>query len=158
MADTVVGAWTNRFSQRSCAECGTTFQPRGTRDIWCSVPCRFWSHVDKTAGPDKCWPWKKRCFVTGYGQFTVEGTPFYAHRKALELSGAEIPEGMYATHGCDNPPCCNPHPEHVRVGSPSLNITEAHERGRRPNVNYATGDRHGKRKSRRQQEPARGCV
>lgn len=149
--------WAKRFSDRACI-CGVTFSPSGTRDIWCSTECRFWSHVDKSAGPDACWPWIAGTFKTGYGQFTVNGDPLYAHREALELSGIKIPDGMYATHGCDNPICCNPHPDHVRIGSPSLNAQEMHDRGRRHNVNYARGDRHGMRKLKLKKESSRGFV
>lgn len=87
-------------------------------------------------------------FENGYGQFSVDRVPLYAHRVALELSGVSIPDGMYATHGCDNKPCCNPHPDHVRLGTPQQNAQEMHDRGRRPFVNYATGDRHGARKKK----------
>lgn len=147
-----------RYARRRCAACGASFQPSGSRDIWCSIPCRFWSHVDKSAGPDKCWPWMKGQFPSGYGQFSVDGIPDYAHRVCLKLSGIKIPKGKYATHGCDNPPCCNPHKDHVRPGTPSQNSYEAHARGRRLNVNYATGERHGMRKLRRQRETIRDGV
>jgi hypothetical protein len=145
--------WGKRFSSRRC-QCGKEFSPKGTRDIWCSVECRFWSHVDKSAGPDQCWPWKKGCYCTGYGQFTVKGKHLYAHRVALQLSGIEIPEDHYGIHECDNPPCCNPHPKHVIVGTPQKNSLDAHRRGRRDNVNYATGDRHGARKMKLLQREA----
>ena len=146
MAETIIPeeeqilTWKKRFTIRNCSECGKPFEPSGTRDVWCSIPCRFWSHVDRSAGPDACWPWKKACFETGYGQFTVEGIPLYAHRMALELTGVKIPDGFYATHGCDNPPCCNPHKDHVRPGSPSQNLIEAISRGRHRPPSIFRGD------------------
>lgn len=133
------------FSVRYCARCGCSYVPVGPRCQWCSVECRFWNYVDMSTGPDGCWLWKLGRFKTGYGQFCIDGETLYAHRVALVLSGVKIPDGMYATHGCDNPPCCNPHKKHVRVGSPQMNSIEAHQRGRRDEVNYATGDRHGMR-------------
>lgn len=134
----------NMFKRRKCAECEIVFQPKGSRDKWCSVPCRFWSHVDKSGGPDACWPWKMGCFFTGYGQFSVNGTPSYAHRRCLELSGVAIPPKHYAIHMCDNRPCCNPHPRHVIVGTPTDNAVDMYRKGRQGYRNYATGDRHGR--------------
>jgi hypothetical protein len=65
---------------------------------------------------------------------------------ALTLSGIIIPEGHYGMHRCDNPPCCNPHPKHVIVGTPTENILDMYAKGRQGARNYATGDRHGMRK------------
>lgn len=146
------------YGNRDCAMCGDQFPARGSRDRWCSVKCRFWSHVDKSAGPDKCWPWTAGTFTVGYGQFTVNDVPYYAHRMALMLSGIPIPAGMYGIHECDNKICCNPHEKHVGVGTPQKNSIDAHARGRRPNVNYATGARHGRSKLRIEQEASRGRV
>jgi hypothetical protein len=143
-----------KYGNRNCAECGDEFAARGTRDKWCSVKCRFWSHVDRSAGPDACWPWTAALFTVGYGQMTVDGVPYYAHRMALMLSGIRIPDDMYGIHECDNKICCNPHERHVIVGTPRKNSLDAHARGRRPTVNYATGDRHGMRKLRLQREAA----
>jgi hypothetical protein len=73
---------------------------------------------------------------------------------ALMLTGTMIPAGMYGIHECDNKICCNPHPLHVSVGTPQKNSIDAHRRGRRPVVNYATGARHGMQKLRLQREAA----
>lgn len=140
------------YGNRDCSACGSTFKARGTRDRWCCVKCRFWSHVDKSAGPDKCWPWTGGAFSVGYGEFTIDGISYYAHRMALMLSGTVIPPGMYGIHECDNKICCNPHVQHVIVGTPQKNSLDAHARGRRSNVNYATGDHHGMRKLKLQRE------
>lgn len=85
-------------------------------------------------------------FKTGYGQFTVDGIPFYAHRVALELSGKKIPEGHYGCHECDNPICCNPHLKHVIIGTPTDNVVHMYQAGRQGVRNYARGDRHGMRR------------
>jgi hypothetical protein len=87
-------------------------------------------------------------FKTGYGQFTIDGIPGYAHRWCLTASGIVIPAGHYACHECDNPACCNPHPKHVRVGTPTDNIVHMYAAGRQGERNYATGDRHGMRKKK----------
>lgn len=137
------------YEIRKCDHCANLFEPSGGRSKWCSVECRFWSHVDRSGGPDACWPWKLGCFQTGYGQFSVAGVPDYTHRKCLQFSGIVIPPKHYAIHRCDNPPCCNPHSQHVIVGTPTDNIIDMYRKNRQGQRNYATGDRHGMSKLRR---------
>lgn len=76
---------------------------------------RFNSKIDRSGGPDACWPWtagrqKDKRGVEWYGIFhPVKGTTVRAHRYALEQSlGRPIAPGMWALHTCDNPPCVNP--------------------------------------------------
>jgi hypothetical protein len=47
---------------------------------------RFWSKVDRSGGPDACWPWTAGMFSTGYGAFKVDGRTLKASRMAYELS------------------------------------------------------------------------
>jgi hypothetical protein len=75
---------------------------------------RFWSKVDRSAGPDACWPWltgQNR----GYGCFTNNGQNLRAHRFAYELTKGPIPDGLDCLHTCNNPPCCNP--AHLYAGT-----------------------------------------
>lgn len=93
---------------------------------------RFWSHVDRSAGPDGCWPWT-RARQGGkwpYGVFhPVKGQTQRAHRLALQLHlGRPLRPGMFALHSCDNPPCCNP--AHLREGTNLENVRDAMDRGR----------------------------
>lgn len=142
------------FRERQCTYCEKTFTPNGARNKWCCVECRFWSHVDKSAGPDKCWPWLKGTYQCGgYGQFTVAGDKhLYAHRCCLVFSGIIIPHGHYGCHKCDNPICCNPHPKHVYVGTPSDNSNDAYAHGGKSipsfKPNYAIGNCHGMARKR----------
>lgn len=81
-----------------------------------SVAERFWEKVDRSGGPDACWPWIGATYRSGYGMFRVGGrgtSPVPAHRVAWELTHGPIPEGegQHGTcicHHCDNRPCCNP--------------------------------------------------
>lgn len=100
---------------------------------------RFWAMVDKSAGPEGCWPWKGAPDEYGYGLFhvrnlgrtPVKGDPSHierAHRVALRLSGVAIPDGKKALHRCDNPPCCNP--AHLYAGTSKQNAEDRERRGR----------------------------
>ena len=133
-----------QYKNRRCETCGTVFMPTGSRERWCSAICSAWGHIE-VRGPDECWLCNIRQTKAGYSLIHCRGGHFYAHVMICEEFHGPIPKGYYATHSCDNPPCCNP--RHVRPGTPSSNTQESVDRGRRKNVNYATGDRHGMRKS-----------
>lgn len=48
-----------------------------------SAEKRFWRKVDKSGGPDACWPWLASTHPGGYGQFyDARNKPIYAHRFA----------------------------------------------------------------------------
>lgn len=114
---------------------------------------RFWSNVDRSGGPDACWPWLGFRTEAGYGRFFVgpRDQPGYkqrAHRIAWELTeGRPFPEDKLGCHTCDNPPCCNP--THVYPGTDQDNTYDQQRRGR---VNRATGPR--KHPARRKARPA----
>jgi len=75
---------------------------------------RFKKFVDKSAGPDECWPWMGSRDRHGYGGIRRSAgcgriaPPLKAYRVAWELAVGPIPAGMSVCHRCDNPPCCNP--------------------------------------------------
>lgn len=102
---------------------------------------RFWSKVDKSGGPDACWPWTEGTTSDGYGQLGVGSrtdgskTTLLAHRIAYQLKHGAIPDGLFVCHDCDNPPCCNA--DHLFLGTQRDNIRDAAEKGRR-----AIGERH----------------
>ena len=90
---------------------------------------RFWSKVDKSGGPDACWPWTAGTYRGGYGQFAVDRTGRRAHAVALEIESGETADGRLAMHTvCDNPPCCNP--SHLKWGTTQENTTERQTKGR----------------------------
>ena len=99
---------------------------------------RFWSKVDKSAGPDGCWPWTAGMFPSRYGVFRAPGLSQRAHRVAWVLVYGEIPKGACVLHRCDNPPCCNP--AHLWIGSHQDNVADKVRKGRQ-----AKGDRNGSR-------------
>ncbi len=83
---------------------------------------RFWMKVDKSAGPEDCWPWIGFRRPDGYGVVGRKGRFIKAHRMAWELTNGPIPEGAgyhgtCVMHRCDRPECVNP--KHLELGSQS---------------------------------------
>ena len=87
---------------------------------------RFWSKVDRSGGPDACWPWTTagRVIDGEYGKFRLRG----AHRVSWELANGPIPDGLCVLHRCDNPPCVRP--DHLWIGTKKDNIRDAMSKGR----------------------------
>jgi hypothetical protein len=92
------------------------------------VEVRFWEKVDRSGGPDVCWPWLGTRDAKGYGHFSLELRMEKAHRVALRLSGVEVPATLLVCHHCDNPPCCNP--AHLFVGTVRDNALDMIAKGR----------------------------
>lgn len=110
---------------------------------------RFWGYVDRSAGPDECWPWMAAVDRGGYGRFhtgTSRNSSMLAHRVAFGLTHGDLPPVV--RHRCDNPPCCNP--AHHQDGTRADNNRDISERGRHAaqlgTMNAARGERHGSAK------------
>ncbi len=75
------------------------------------------------------WPWSKD--KQGYGKIYYKKKVRSIHRVIahivynLDLDNPKIK----ALHKCDNPPCFEP--SHIKVGTQSLNMFQAHLRGKR---------------------------
>jgi hypothetical protein len=63
---------------------------------------RFWEKVDRSGGPDACWPWLAgKNPDTGYGVFHPEhGHSVSAHRFAYEAEVGPVPKGKVIDHLC----------------------------------------------------------
>lgn len=100
-------------------------------------PDSVWSRVDRSGGPESCWPWKGFCGPPmGYGRVRWDGRQYLLHRWSAEQSGMAI-ERKIVRHTCDNPPCCNP--AHLLIGSVSDNVADRVSRRR-----SARGSSHGR--------------
>ncbi len=90
---------------------------------------RFWSYVEKTDG---CWIWRGSvCALRGgYGQINIRGKVLKTHRVAYALEIAEVPDGLFVCHHCDNPICVRP--SHLFVGTCADNVNDAWKKGRLP--------------------------
>jgi len=90
---------------------------------------RFWSHVDKSAGPDGCWIWTGALSTEGYGRVYWEKTRYnIAHRVAYQIAFDDIPEKMLVLHKCDNTLCVNP--SHLFLGTHQDNMNDMKAKGR----------------------------
>jgi hypothetical protein len=91
-------------------------------------PMNFWAKVDRSAGPDACWPFMGYRDADGYGRQKA----FTSMRIVWALVHGPIPPHMVICHQCDNPPCCNP--DHLFIGTIQDNMTDAelkrHKRNR----------------------------
>lgn len=122
-----------RVEDRSC--CGRTFTGRSwgghrrahARAFVRDDADRFWSKVDRSGGPDACWPWT-RATHQGYGWFRLRGVSITASRFAWRITHGPIPVGLYVCHTCDNRPCCNP--AHLWLGTQADNVRDMFAKGR----------------------------
>lgn len=98
----------------------------------------FWRHVDRSGGPEACWPWTGDHVACGYGRYKIRGRELKPHRLALALTLGHDPGGAITRHTCDNPPCCNP--AHLLPGTHADNAEDRRRRGR---GRAGAGERHG---------------
>lgn len=98
------------------------------------TPDEFWGRVDRSGGPEACWPWLGYTDANGYGCLRRDGRGHErAHRVALELDGRPVGRGLVGMHLCNFKRCCNP--GHLVVGTHGENArmrsADGLSRGRR---------------------------
>lgn len=111
-----------------CRPCRLSFQPRMR-----PIAERLWEKVDRSAGPDACWPFMGAKMHNGYGHLGAGGRndgQVAAHRVAYQDQVGPIPEGLNVLHRCDNRPCCNP--RHLWIGTQRENLLDMIAKGRHP--------------------------
>lgn len=113
------------------------------RGKYCSKPCHvadrsfslarhFFPKIDRSGGPEACWPWLGLRDADGYGITGAAGAVGRAHRLAWEIAnGQSVPAGLLMRHLCPgggNPWCCNP--KHLAPGTVKQNTADAIRAGR----------------------------
>ena len=109
---------------------------------------RLWNSVDKSGGPNSCWPWLKSRKADGYGKIRSGSRSdgnrrtLATHRLAFELaSGEKLSDAVKVRHTCDNPPCCNP--AHLIKGSQRENCLDMVARKRHWSIVKPQSASHG---------------
>lgn len=111
-----------------------------------SLDERFWQKVDRSRGPDDCWPWLGHVERSGYGRFSVgvrSAGMESAHTRAYILTKGPIPDGMQVDHECHLPDAC--------VGLPCphrICCNPAHLVAKTPRENYLRGNSPAAQRSR----------
>lgn len=106
---------------------------------WPTRSERFWSKVDRSGGPDACWPFTGTISEHGYGAFHSGGGSRKAHRYAyLIQNGREARgdvdhtchngSGCTRVNDCPHRRCCNP--RHLE----DVSRRENRNRGNSPDV------------------------
>lgn len=100
----------------------------------CAQMNRFWDKVN-ISDDSMCWNWTAATNNDGYGRFKINGKLESSHRIAYELTYGKIPPSKFpkrqplcVLHSCDNSGCCNPN--HLRIGTKSLNNSDMVSRNR----------------------------
>lgn len=86
----------------------------------------IWNHIDRR-GSDECWLWTNGT-AGGYGQISIAGRRFPAHRVAYQLAYGVDPGRLFVCHTCDVPRCCNP--AHLFLGTAMDNKRDEQRKGR----------------------------
>ncbi len=108
---------------RKCLVCGIGFETKPSRirdggGKHCSKACsdfalrrdpiaRFWDQVDRSAGPDGCWPWAGNV-VQGVGSIRVGDKTWRTNRLAWTIAHGDLAPRQPVKATCGNNLCCNP--------------------------------------------------
>lgn len=126
-----------RKKVQPCRHCGKPIgfpEPRpgairASRPKFCSDRCRLYSKVDMSPGhgpKGDCWIYTGALHQFGYGMINKSGTKesdvTTAHAFSYEIENGPIPDGQFALHRCDNPPCIRP--KHLFLGSHKDNMDD----------------------------------
>ncbi len=91
--------------------------------------------IDRSGGPDACWPWMGALNSSGYGVIREpsqpdgrDGRAVRTHRVTWQEYRREALIDLYVLHTCDNRRCCNP--AHLWLGTHLDNMQDMRAKGR----------------------------
>ena len=117
----------NSLTSGDSKTCGCSRKNNGRAKSPLSLVDRFNNYVLKIPFTD-CHLWIGSADSSGYGSFTIDGTPVRSHQTAFTLYKGEIPQGFHVLHSCDNKICVNP--DHLRLGVNAENMKDWSTRGK----------------------------
>lgn len=137
----------------TCKNCQTPWITNShSRPIYCSLACRLqWERANTgyyaillemlqhIPEDNVCLVWPFHCNAAGYGTVVRDGKQGIVSHFAYEAAFGAIPEGLFACHHCDNPPCFRP--SHLFAGDNSDNMQDSIAKGR---FTRSHGERHWK--------------
>ncbi len=123
--------WQLSLRKRGAVSCGC-HRRETTKERWRKFQengVGFWAKVDRSGGPEACWPWlgSRSDHGHGYGLTSYKGKGWRAHRLAWFLSKGSIEPNATHRHICDNKRCCNP--AHQIPGTQLENVADIVARG-----------------------------
>jgi Mor family transcriptional regulator len=100
---------------------------------------RLWSKVIIPINYENdCWIWTASTNKDGYGNFSIKGKNYIAHRITYQCyNGPILDNNLLIRHSCDVPGCVSPY--HLKTGTQYDNIHDAINRGR-----FAYGENNGR--------------
>jgi hypothetical protein len=97
-------------------------------------PSERLAFIGWTVTASGCHEWRGSRSRDGYGNLSMCGVAWLAHRLAYTAANGPIPAGKVVRHTCDNPPCINP--AHLTTGTIAENVHDSIARKR-----FANGER-----------------
>lgn len=115
--------------EKICTVCQNKFERKSGGATQCSAKCFLLARMDKSNGPNSCWPWTGAKNKTGYGAYHPKrNKTINAHRVVFMEFVCDALDNLVVRHTCDNRICVNP--SHLLLGTNKENTNDMISRGR----------------------------